>query len=126
MQIEPSINEVAMTVARCRAEKMRTYPDTVWSAIRTLRKRHSVSELSRQLGISPQYLAKRLGRDERPEDRFFELPMKATLGAAFVGAATEIIVRRADGSEMAVRVQGGVELASMVSAFAWDAEWVRP
>ena len=126
MQMNSSIDEVAKAVRRCRAEGLRTYPDTVWSAIGALRKRHPVPELSRRFGISSQYLAKRLGCYEAPAARFCELPAKAALPAGLVGAATEIVVRRADGSEMAVRVQGSVELASMVSAFAWGAEEVRP
>ena len=124
MRNEPSINEVAKAVERCRAEGLRTYPDTVWSAIGRLRKRHSVPELSRRLSISSQYLAKRLGRDEVSAVRFCELPMKVRESSALAGAITEIVVRRADGSEMVVRAPGGVELASMVSAFTWRVEGV--
>ena len=117
MQMNPSINTVAKTVARCRAEGVRAYPDTVWSAIGTLRERYPMSELSRRLGISAHYLAKRLG-DERV--RFCELPKDASLPVvpSGTGTVTSFVVRRTDGSEMAVRAEGGVDLARVICAFA--------
>jgi len=112
MQSNRSIEEVAKEILVCRAQKKRAYPEALWGEIARLCEQHPLPEISRRIGISAHYLEKRIGR--RPA-QFCELPVVSPFQASAV--SHEILIRRGDGSELAVRMPGAVDIVEVIAGF---------
>ncbi len=108
------IEDVAREVALCRAQGVRTYPEALWRRIGELCRRDSIPVVSRRIGISAQYLERRVGRRSK-QARFCELkvdPLESRRAERFA-----VAVRRRDGSEMAMEFSGIVDICQAIAGF---------
>lgn len=109
-----NMEDVAREVALCRARGVRTYPEALWRRIGELCRRDSIPDVSRRIGISAQYLERRVGKGPK-QARFCELKVDPPESRRSERIA--IAVRRRDGSEMAMELSGIVDIGRVIAGF---------
>jgi hypothetical protein len=108
------IEDVAEAVRQCRAQGVRRYPEALWGQIGELCRGQSVADVSRRIGISAQYLERRIGPKSN-RGRFCELKIESPAGAR--SERSLLAVRRRDGSEMAIELVGTVDICRAIAEF---------
>jgi len=119
MRANQSIGEIEKVLRGYRKRNSRQFPPSLWTEIGALRKRHTLTELSKRTGISVAYLRRKLG-DETAV--FCELKPavlareSVSIEAVGVGVQTIVEIRRPDGNQLVARVNGAT-LSEIIARF---------
>jgi hypothetical protein len=107
-------NLKALVTAHRQQHKKKQYPETVWTLVTELRKRHTAKEISQATGLHETQIYKVRRASQRGVFREVKVvtPPLATV------KQVSVELRRSDGAELRLRLEiSGEELSNFVSGF---------
>lgn len=112
--METNLENLTALVAEHRQGKKRgRYPEVVWTAISSLRKTHTVEEISKSSGIAETQIYRRISGRRRSLFREVKLSPPTPATKPII-----IELRRSDGAELKLRIEAGRdELSGLVTSF---------